>query len=124
MGLLGSLIEYLYLPGGRSSIGPSGPLVPAPAATLIVLLLNVIAASAVLMLPNMILACPGFGMMPALATASGFLTTRSTLVAPSLRPSLSTAGPSGDAYVMTAFSAATTAPWVSSFQLSLPSSRR
>ena len=66
-----SLIEYLYLPGGRSSIGPSGFLAPVPAATLMVLLLNVIVAAASLMFPNRTFAWPGFGMMPALATAPG-----------------------------------------------------
>ena len=45
-GLPGSLIENLYLPGARSSIGPSGPFMPTPAAALIVCLLIVITASA------------------------------------------------------------------------------
>src|SRR5450759_4194895 len=58
-GLPASLIENLYLPGGKSSSWPSGPLVPPPATTLIVCLLIVTAASTSFELTKASLAWPG-----------------------------------------------------------------
>src|SRR5271165_5173842 len=65
------LIEYLYLPGGRSNVGPSGALVPAPPAMVMTLLLKVIAAPSGRILPNRILVWPAFGRMPAFSAAPG-----------------------------------------------------
>src|SRR5262249_24119637 len=94
-GLFATLSEYLYLPGGSSSLGPSGDFAPAPAATLIVCLLMVTTASPGIMLPNSSLAWPAFGRMPAFSASAGLRSASATVVSPSLRPSLSVAGPSG-----------------------------